>query len=206
MKIHKSFIPQALAFLVNWLLVLQAKLSIHGITLGMTAAQVSELQSQIGNFLTQSANVEQKRNELQSLIEQRNTVKKTLLGTIRAWVKKWKAHDNYTSAIGEDMDIVPESTVVNPDTYKPVLLATPFSGYVKVEFRKTGLDGINLYGRLKGEPDWKFVARANASPFQDARPLSEAGTPEAREFTAFGVKNDQQFGQGSDVACVVFGG
>jgi hypothetical protein len=38
MKIITSFIPSAPALLLNWLMNLQAKLSIHGITLEMTSS------------------------------------------------------------------------------------------------------------------------------------------------------------------------
>ena len=43
-------------------------------------------------------------------------------------------------------------------------------------------------------------------PKDDFTALAVAGTPEVREYQAFGVLNDEQIGQPSDIVSVTFGG
>jgi hypothetical protein len=43
-------------------------------------------------------------------------------------------------------------------------------------------------------------------PNDDHAPLAVAGTPAVREYQAYGVLNDQQISQPSDIVSVTFGG
>ena len=68
------------------------------------------------------------------------------------------------------------------------------------------MGSVNFYSRKKGESAWAFLSRDTNSPYDDHHPLTTAGVPEAREHIAYGVVNDVQIGQPSDIASVTFGG
>jgi hypothetical protein len=53
---------------------------------------------------------------------------------------------------------------------------------------------------------WKFISRDTNSPYADYTALAVAGQSEVREYQAFGVLNDQQIGQPSDIVSVTFAG
>lgn len=58
--------------------------------------------------------------------------------------------------------------------------------------------------------DAKFIWLTNLryinSPYDDYTPLAVPGVAEVREYQAYGVLNDAQIGQPSDIVSVTFGG
>jgi hypothetical protein len=136
--------------------------------------------------------------------------KKTQIATsltgIRNEVAKWKTEDGMTDAIAAKLQINGTSTPFDPEGYKPQFTADVFSGYVRFKFKKLGADGIILYTRIKGTMGWKFLSRDTNSPYDDHTPLAVAGQSEVREYQAFGLLNDEQIGQPSDIVTVTFAG
>jgi hypothetical protein len=82
---------------------------------------------------------------------------------------------------------------------------TALSGYVRLKFTKNGLDRVNIYSRLKGQPGWAFLSRDTNSPYGDHKALGN-GAPETREYMCIGVMEDTEVGQQSDIVTVGFGG
>ena len=104
----------------------------------------------------------------------------------------------------------PWGLISSPDVfdavnYKPVLAVSVEGNLVRIRFKKLGADNVNIYHRLKGSAAWLFLARYTHSPYDDHIVLTNAGVPEHREYIAYGVKNDAEIGQPSDIAQVVFG-
>src|ERR1019366_2266549 len=125
------------------------------------------------------------------------------LPVMRNTIRRMKTHDGYTDAIGQDLDIIGSDTAL-PD--KPTIKAKATMNDVEISFTKKGLDGVNVYGRLKGVATWTFLARDTNSPYNDSRSLATAGVPETREYMCIGVISDAEVGQASDIVTVVFGG
>lgn len=99
-----------------------------------------------------------------------------------------------------------EEEAFDPETYKPEISAQVFSGYVRIKFTKSGVDGVKIYVRLKGQAVWKLLSFDTNSPYDDFIALATLGVAEVREYQAFGVIDDVQIGQPSDIANVTFGG
>jgi hypothetical protein len=53
---------------------------------------------------------------------------------------------------------------------------------------------------------WLTNLRDTNSPYNDHTPLTTPGVPEVREYQAYGVLNDVQTGQPSDIVSATFGG
>jgi hypothetical protein len=92
------------------------------------------------------------------------------------------------------------------ENYKASITASIVAGCVRIKFVKNGVDGINIYNRPKGTAVWKFLARDTKSPYDDHIELATAGQPEHWEYRAFGVIDDAEIGQPSDIVEIVFGG
>ena len=96
-----------------------------------------------------------------------------------------------------------ERVEVNPRVMlrKPVIRGTR-----RITYKKLGVDGLNIYVRLKGQTTRKKLSFDSNSPYDDHTELAVAVTPEVREYRAIGVLNDEEIGQPSDIVSVTFGG
>jgi hypothetical protein len=67
-------------------------------------------------------------------------------------------------------------------------------------------EGVVAYWRKHGETVWKSASRDTSSRYDGYTALALASTPEVREYYAYGVHNDEQIDQPSDIVTVTFGG
>lgn len=121
---------------------------------------------------------------------------------------KWegKISENYTPEIGRSLGIIGDDPTIDYRTYVPKIKADLRPGYVRIDFKKNGLNGMNIYGRLSGDSLWTKLAYNSFTPFLDTRPLKVPGIPECREYMAIGVMRDEEVTEESDVIKAVFGG
>jgi|CXWJ01.1.fsa_nt_gi hypothetical protein len=200
------YIPDREPELALWLQNFSSKIATQGPVLGLTAPQITALQTLCDDLVTSITKAEESKRDAQETTNAKNAQKASTLSSMRLSIKNMKSTVAYTEAIGEDLGIVGNEQPFDPATFKTTLKARTFPGYVNIEFLKGKSDGINIYGRLKGTASWIFLARDTASPYNDTRPLTTPNTPETREYMAIGVLDDQQIGQQSDVVEVTFGG
>lgn len=201
-----DYIPPSDGELIVWLTNYQTKIITHGPTCGLTPAQVTALTTACNNLTGFIAAVEAAKAALKTAVETKDASKDTDLGAIRAANNQLKTNPNYTDAIGDDLGIKSSVSAMDEATVKPKFSGDAFPGYIRLKFTKKGLDGVNIYTRLKGQNTWSFLARDTNSPYDDHRPLSQAGVPETREYMCIGVISDTEVGQASDIVSVVFGG
>lgn len=201
-----DFIPTKDASLVNWANNYKTKIATHGPTLGLTAAQITAQQNRCTNVINSIQTVEVKKSDYQSAVEAKDTTKTTEIGVLRTDIGAMKTNAAMTAAIAADLGIVGTPDAFDPSTFKTQLTVEVVAGSVRIKFVKSKTDGVNIYARLKGQSAWTFLARDTASPYVDTRPLATPGTAEVREYMAFGVIDDAQIGQQSDIASVTFGG
>src|ERR1043166_5185469 len=148
----KDFIPAADPKLINWLNNFKTKLDDYGVTLGMTAPQVSTQQSDIDGYIALNEETENLKETLQGKIQERTTAKAALLAAIRKLAARFKEHAAYTAAMGEAMNIVIETSAFDPSTFKTTLKAQQEGGAIVIKFTKSETEGVTLYTRLRGEP------------------------------------------------------
>ena len=202
-----DFIPSADPAKILWLTNLKTKIAGYATTLGITTGRVTQLIAWCDDLIAKiNAAAQAKRDWLAASAAQATQEKASLAG-IRGEVAQWKPNPNMTDAIVADLKLTGTSTPFNPDTYKATITsAEAISGYTRLKFLKGGVDSVNFYYRKKGESEWKFLSRDTNSPYDDHHPLTTPGVPEVREYLAYGVVNDVQIGQPSDIASVTFGG
>jgi len=202
-----DFIPPADPAKIIWLTNLKTKIAGYATALGITAARVTQIIAWCDDLITSINAAAQAKLDWLSASAAQVTQEKTSLAGLRGEIALWKPQPGMNSATEADLKIVGTSTPFNPDTYKAVITsAEAFSGYVRLKFQKGGVHSVNFYWRLKGQTVWQFLSRDTNSPYDDHNPLAVAGVPEVREYIAFGVVNDVQIGQPSDIKNVTFGG
>src|ERR1043166_7841032 len=116
-----DFIPRADAELIDWLNNFKTKLDDYGVSLGMTAPQVSTEQSDIDGYIVLHEETENMKETLQGKVQERTTSKAALLAAIRKLAARFKEHAAYTAAMGEAMNIVSETSAFDPSTFKTTL-------------------------------------------------------------------------------------
>lgn len=202
----KDYIQGAEAEKVKWCDNLSSKAGTQGTSLGLTAAQVTQLKDVCKNI----KDAIKANNDAQTAAQTAKAAKDAVVADgekeLRALIKVIKASAGYSDAVGSDFKIVGEEEVFDASTYKPIIKAKVMPGRVVIEFVKSKLNGVNIYVRLKGQTTWTKLAYDSFSPYEDNRPLAVANTPEHREYMAIGVILDEEVTLQSDIVEAVYGG
>jgi hypothetical protein len=72
----------------------------------------------------------------------------------------------------------------------PELKLSLDGGQIKVEFKKSGHQGIHLYSRRGAETEFTFLGADTYSPYLDTRPNLTPGQAEQRDYYAFFMDHD----------------
>jgi|SRR5665213_2360544 len=201
-----DYIPNTDDALVIWFANLKAKLPNYIATLGITPARATQITTWCDALTAAIQNVAQQKNDWLAASAAKQAQDAASIGGLRGEVNQWKANPAMTTSISADLQIAGTGGGFDSNTYQASLAAQAFSGYVRLKFKKGQTDGVVIYSRKQGETVWKFLSRDTNSPYDDHNPLAAAGVPEVREYQAFGVLNDQQIGQPSDIVSVTFAG
>lgn len=197
-----DYVPHSEAQLVPWLANFVKKINTHGFALGLTAEEMTSIRSACIEISSKIAGIEQKRTELQDLIEIKDNVKNLTLAAIRCFVTRMKMHPAFTDEIGQDLKIIATNGFITDHGNKITLKAGVSSGRVRIDFTKKHFTAVNIYARLHGTEPWTFLARDTTSPYEDNRPLLD-GQPEWREYMGLGVIGDNEVGRPSDIVGVI---
>jgi hypothetical protein len=202
----KDYIPKNDGDLMKWSDNFSSKIAGYASVLNLSADDVKHMQDdckQIDGSITDCT-------QAQALAKKAVKAKLNIIhngtGNLRTGIQRFKKGEGYTDEIGADLGVIGADDPVNPDTYKPEISAIVFPGRVTVKFTKKGVQGVNIYSKLKDESNWEKLAFDSYSPYEDNRPLHVAGTPEVRQYTAIGVMHDHEIGQMSNIIEVTFGG
>ena len=201
-----DFIPPADDAKLLWRVNLRDHIDDHAATLGVSAARVTQIKKLCNDWIDAINAVNQAKQAWLATSATKATQEKTSTTGLRAEINQWKANPAMTPAITAGLKLAGSGSTFDPNTYKASITVEGISGHVRIKFVKGQTDGIALYCRLKGQSVWRFVSRDTNSPYDDYTPLAVPGTPAVREYQAFGVVNDQQIGQPSDIVTVTFGG
>ncbi len=182
----------------------KTKLAVHAADLEIDPAEVTEVVSTIDLHRNSYSSMNFKRADSKFASEENRIKKVRAINEIRRVAKKIKASKKYTTAIGEDLQIIgPELPVVKSSDKKPVLGCTLNGQEAILKFRRLGTDGINIYSRRAAETEFTFLAISTHSKFPDTRPKLDMTKPEQREYYAYFVESDAEIGQRSNVLKVI---
>ena len=203
-----DYIPQSYKNLRDWLTRQQRELTaLLANTVGMSVdersaylASVSILLAKVTEIVDLMEQLEEKTADFEPLLEAQAAL-------IRAAVKRAKTSAGCSPGIIAQLGWAGDSTTFDPQTARPSIEAEAQRGRVKITGKKPGFEACNLYGRKKGDVQWKLIAvRKRKFPYYDEAPLTVANTPEVREYMAIGVIADEEIGQTSEIREVVYAG
>ncbi|MFN8218639.1 MAG: hypothetical protein U0S12_00700 [Fimbriimonadales bacterium] len=212
---------------LTWLQNFALKLNTYVGTAGIVAADVTAVNFYRDIFLWTINRTDQVRTVSQDLTEWKRLLTDGPIGTpigavptaptypavpmgtpvagifplIIALAERIRNTAGYTTAIGEDLGIVPP--VGGAPLGDPVfeLVALPGSE-VRVNWVKSSADGLLVESQRAAEVAWTVLGTDNNSPYLDARPPLAAGQPEVRRYRGRYIVNDEPVGNYSAVASV----
>lgn len=124
----------------------------------------------------------------------------------RQFARLMKNQPNYNEADGLDLMIERQKPDgLNLSEAMPELKLTVSGETVKVEWRKTGFDALELQYRKQGAAMWQLADKSTVGAFDFTPPLSAAGVPEKFEFRAVYLIKNQRVGQWSPTFTVTVG-
>lgn len=222
-----DYLPTRLGDLLIWFANFAAKIGGYASTLGLTAAEVAQVQLDYAvlQFAINGHRIRQ--NDAEEWTRFRDAVLEAPLGTpmppvptpgnvgtlpegarpsiiprLRRLVERIKAHPNYTPAIGEDLGIIAPRS--QPGEVKPRLKATAETNHwVRITFAMRRHPMIEIQSRRGSETEFTTLAFDTASPYVDTRAPLGGSRSELREYRARFVDRDNQpVGEWSDVVSV----
>lgn len=205
-KTYNYFIPATDAELVRWLNNFKEQIAIIGPLLGLTPAQVTELQDKAQKGIDILLAVILKKQEYREAILAKNQVRNEEVSFIANTAVVLKRNPLYTSNIGGALGIISTLDSQNRVTLQPLVKVNVFPEYVEVKFNKRGQTGVAVYSRIHGTDEWVKIGEAERSPYKDVRPLQVTGKAEVREYMCRCYSSDEFVGQNSEVHIIVFGG
>ena len=201
-----DYIPSKDSEKTGWNNNLSTKIVTEGPALGLSAAEVTQVQT----ICTANNAAIKASDDAQTAAKAAKAAKDTQLKTgnkaLRQLVKKMKTNNAYSTTKGQALQIIGEDPAIDYSTYQPIIKAVVMPGRVRIDFVKEGLDGVNIYARLKGGSSWTKLAYDSYSPYEDTRPIAVINQPEHREYMAIGVIHDEEATQQSNIIEAVFGG
>lgn len=203
---YKDFLPTSDGDQLNWFPNFKDKIATHGATLGLTAAEIATIQDDCDDAVEAILNDRSQRNAALMAGGTKRLTLRGVTGRVRNNIARLKTSPGYTDAIGEDLGCVGTTIPLDPATYRPKLRANAIMEAVLLNWVRGDAHQVKLYGRLKGQADWQFLAISTGTTYIDRRELAQPNVPEVREYMACGVVDDEEIGQPSDIVTVVFAG
>ncbi len=201
-----DYIPSKDNDKVIWNNNFNVKIDLVGRDLGLDPAEITNIQRVCTDNAAAIIANDDAQTTARTLRAARDTQIKVGEKSIRETVRALKSNRNYTPAIGRNLGIIGEDPSVDYSKYQPKIKASVMPGHVRIDFVKDGLNGMHIYGRVKGETRWVKLAYDTYSPYSDSRPLTVEDVPEHREYMAIGVIRDEEVTLQSDIIEAVFGG
>lgn len=201
-----DFLPSSENELKTWCTNFSTKIVSLGASVDLTPAEITDLVAKCGAINGRIDDKAAKKSAWLASVAACSTGNAADLAAIRAAVALIKPNSGYSESTGQDLGVIGGASVLDAGTYKGELNSAEQTGpnQVTVKFGKARgkVDGVNVYMRLQGQSEWKFLARDTVSPYVDTTPLAAAGKPEVREYRIRAVLNDEEIGDYSDVVQV----
>lgn len=192
----KDYIPTTNGQLVIWLTTFKGQIAIVGPTLGLTAPEITALQTAAQNLIDSINAQDLAKKAAQDQSKATGLVKADSLKLVRRETQRMKNHSAYTEAAGESLGIVGDDHVVDIPNSKPVLKLTKQPFGVQIDFNLLGFfPSVHIYKKNPGELDFSFLANDTASPYIDTAKVA-ADT----RYIAYFIDHDTEVGKRSDEA------
>jgi hypothetical protein len=205
---NTDYVPLSYENLNDWLDLQETGVTAALATaIGATPAERTAFLAAVAALKAPVAEIVDLTHQLEMKIASLPAVQTAQIPVIRAFITRAKTSAGCTGYIRVAQQWIGEQHEIDYNTQRPTIRIEVQRGRVKITGQKPGFASVNIYGRKKGDVEWKLITiRITKFPYYDERPLTVAGTPEVREYRAVGVVNDQEIGQPSEIKEVVYAG
>lgn len=196
MRKHKDYIPTKKAHFKSWLNGFAKKVKDKGSKFGVTDKEKEQIEKLAKEFNSNVQEESMLQNQLNAKYAETRRIRKDAEKLSRRLAQRIKFSMDYSPADGAGFGIIGAETSFDKNKFKPKIKLYRVSEGVRISFIKGQTEGINIYRRKEGEGDWHFIAHDLYSPYTDTHDMDKHAS---YEYIAYGVINDQEIGQSSDI-------
>ena len=120
----------------------------------------------------------------------------------RTLCQRIKSHAAYTKSIGQDFGIEAPTSIVDLDSKKPILTIKITAGHAHIDWKKDGLDALDLYGTDDTTGSYILLGTLTGHSYIDNRTLPSTVPSKLRKYKGIYKVKDAQIGQMSDEVSV----
>ena len=200
------FIPYAKAQLKLWAQNYGVKIGTVGARINEPADAIAKQQANMQQLTGDIDNVTQARLDLQRLTAVMDETVKRVGAETRDYVRRLKTNSLLTEADVQDLQIECTRPIQDVNGYKPVISGKQTGALIHLSFQKHGADSMNVYGRLHGEADFKWLGNAKHSPFIYTPPATTVGITLVFEFYLMPTLANTEVGLRSDIMAFKYAG
>jgi hypothetical protein len=221
-----SFLPVSDGDRLAWLTNFKNKIGGYATTFGITAAEVTAVTNDHSMYQYLVQGVENVKLFMHALIALRRSLRassQSPMGTIpampslgtapaavqtgifarvNALVYRIKHHASYTTAIGQDLDIITPVSTFNPATIKPELTVKLDSGYPVIRYVKGEADGIKLYVDRRDSNGFVELDTVLKTKYIDGQALPPSTNNVTWDYKAKYIIGGDEIGLESDVVTI----
>ncbi|MBS4027805.1 MAG: hypothetical protein KGZ58_04120 [Ignavibacteriales bacterium] len=225
----KPYLPNSDQGKVTWLNNFSAKLATHGATVGVSPDEIASTSNDADEFSLLINLVASLTSAKEQAVSYKNLIRDAPLGSaggdfpsipeitlpatmvapgiftrVRLLVQRIKNHQNYTEAIGNDLDIIgaEETPPMAPSLLKPVLKLAYVNGHVDIIWTKPlNVSGIFIQVN-RGDGQWVFLAFDTIPNYTDTMAITQLAL---WKYRGIYMLDDAQVGQWSDTVQIAVG-
>jgi hypothetical protein len=202
----QDYVPSKDGDFLTWMNNYKTQVAALAATFGLTAGEVTAVETDFTSFNTKLNTLNTKKNEQQAAATDKQTTRKNVVTRARALGKRLKAHASYTATLGQQLGIIGPEDTTDLTNAKPTLQAISVNpGAVSIGFNKSISSGIRLLSKRGAETAFTLLAVDTESPYIDTRANLAAG-PETRLYQAQYITGDDPIGLLSDVLTITVPG
>jgi len=215
----KPYLPKDEAGRVIWLQNFKNKLADYAATLGITPAELAQVEADSETFSGFVGFLEAMREYSKTATDFKNNLFKStqtigalppaptitlpaaarfnIFGETAKLVQTIKNHPNYNTTIGENLGIIGEEDTFDPAALKPQLKLAFRVNHPVIKWVKGPVDGIRIEVD-RGAGTFSFLAYDTIPDYEDTFPLPPLGQTAIWKYRAVYIIKDQAEGQYSD--------
>jgi hypothetical protein len=186
-----------------WLGNFNNQLATYGAAVGLDPAGIKTLQG-LCSSVTEAVQADEKAYAAyRAAVAHSATVKDGAFKTLADAIAHMDTAPGCTDQIRAALGIVPtQAQTIALGELKVSFSLQALPGRVVIKWKKGPLDGVNVYSQRGPDTQWVLLGLDLRSPYEDTRPLLQAGTSELRRYRLVGVVHDQEVTPPSDVASI----
>ncbi len=198
------YYPSTKALLKPWAQNFKTNIGPIGARINEPVADIAKAQANMDRLLTDMDNAELARLEWERLNNVLKGTMKEVGEETRQFVNRLKGNPLLMVSDAEQLQIISTTAIADLTDYTPDLAVRETGGTIHIGFKKYGADGMNIYGRLQGEAEFKLLANGKRTPYVFTPAALAEGASQVYEFCATPTLANTEVGHRSVIVSFKF--